>query len=212
MPKLKSNILSTVQVALPVRCEEEECNRYCQVHNTVFVPIKDEEPAIEAFGHGGEDPDHDNCPICKALGVLQDPLPVFLFDSPVAENRYVVVLPTPELLDGLIGVFNNYKEENSKGAVTVFDEVSAGFSFRDAFHVMDGEDFLQDDFEFNLHPYEERAKFIQCSKFGLRLSCEAEPKSDGSFHDNEEVYETPWLSKDDLLTLREWLVRRLSGS
>ena len=63
--------MSTVlDVEIPIICETDGCRNFGFRINTIFMAKKDLELFMEAYGHGGEEPE-DICPLCGKLGVAE---------------------------------------------------------------------------------------------------------------------------------------------
>lgn len=57
---------ATVQIT----CEEDECENFGKLINSIKMPEEEAQTFLEGFGHGGED-QADYCPKCGKLGIAE---------------------------------------------------------------------------------------------------------------------------------------------
>jgi hypothetical protein len=207
----KSNILAQLEIALPIMCQNAKCKHAGEIFNAPVIPANEEDSFFEEFGHGGEDEDSDNCPICKELGILQDPMDLLIYsiqnqDEPL---RYVAMRFSPEFIDSLMGLLNNFQEGTAQPVESTFGVESAGFDYMDSFHVFDALNFGVPEFDFSAPQYDETDKYLVCSRnrnaISVRLVCEF--RLPGADIESVKKIQTCSFTKDDLLALRGWLNR-----
>jgi len=211
MPKAKqSNVLSRLEICCPIVCATAGCTNCGKPLNSPVIPADEEDSFYENYGQGGEDGQHDICKTCKELGLLEDPLNLLLYTIlndawNIQENHYIAIQFTPELIDALVGLLNNFNEGKPKPNESVFGTDATGFDYYPNVHIYNVEEFaVEEDFDFQKdREFDEMDKTLVCSKQGVCFQVQYRPN--GAEVEESVVERTCWFDMADLLALRAWL-------
>lgn len=201
-----SRILSMLEIACPVRCEKEDCGLCDKILNTVLIPMNEEASFFEAFGHGGEDADIDNCDFCDELGTLGDPYAFFFYSAYIPDKPYTMALRMSlDFIEALTRLVKNHQEDQMNHE-KVFLAADGMCNFFDDFRVFE-DAFKEDEFDFEKPDFVERNKVAIVGKQGVLLSIDISTKGDNETELGN--VRTCWFSLEDLATLNGWIVERV---
>ena len=203
---MPSKVLSMLEIACPIYCENSKCSRCNTVFNTVFIPVDEEESFFEAFGSGIEDV-LDFCE-CKEFGTLSGPIPFFFYSAYEKNNNHTIAMRMDlDFIESLTRVLKNHQEDRSNRE-RVFLANDAACDCFDSFRVFaHGESGnFNGEFDFNNIPFIERNKVVIVSGRGVRLSVDISTR--GNNEQDLCVVKTAWFSLEDLAVLNSWVVKR----
>lgn len=202
---MPSRILSMLELAYPIHCENRDCPRCNGLLNTVFIPADEEESFCEAFGQGGEDADNDICD-CNELGVLNSPVPFFFYSIYEKDKNYTLALKMDlDFIETLSRLIKNHQEDRMTHE-KVFLAGDAMCNCFDSFRAFEqGEDF-KEEFDFDMPSFVERNKVVIVGRNGVCLSVDISTHGDNEYELG--TLRTMWFSVEDLAVLNTWIVKR----
>lgn len=167
--------------------------------------MDEEDMFFENFGHPAEK--EDMCLLCQELGVLEEPYACFFYTLYENGTDYTVAMMMElNFVESLTRLIKNAQEEGGTAKEKIYLASDEMCGFFDKYHVFGIGDF-EGNWEFDLHPFNERNKVAIVGPQGVCLSCDISTKGD-----NEQdlgTVRTCWFSLEDLAALNGWLVERL---
>ena len=204
---MPSKVLSMLELACPVRCENGNCAHCNNLVNTVFIPADEEESFFEAFGNGGEDAENDFCE-CKELGVLSGPFPFFFYSVYEKDKNYTMAMKMDlDFVEALTRLVKNHQEDRMTHE-KVFLAGDAMCNCFDSFRVFEQGEHgnFNDEFDFDDMPFVERNKVVIVGSRGICLSIDISTRGDNETELG--TLKTFWFTLEDLAALNSWIVER----
>lgn len=203
-----SNVFSRIELATSIICNTLGCDD--SPINIVFFPMDEEMSFLDSFNEE-ENKNFDVCKKCAERGILGDIFPYFFYSLCDPENHVVAFKMNLSTIESLTRAIKNSEEDGGFAKEKVYLTADAMFDCYNNFHVFQigaNGDFDKGDWNFEVHPFNERNKVVTVSELGVRLSCDISTKGDNQ-QDNGTV-STCWLNLVDLAELNGWITKRVS--